>query len=62
MDLIGKIDDVGVKDILMEVVFMMIMDCEDLVVVVDVEDKVDVYCNWLGLMKGDLMFIFKKGS
>lgn len=46
----------------MEVVFIIIMDCEDLVVVVDVDDKVVIYCNWLGLMKGDLVEEVSKGG
>ncbi|MCG8324993.1 MAG: malate synthase G, partial [Thiotrichales bacterium] len=57
---IGRKDHARIYDIHIESAITTIMDCEDSVASVDTGDKVNVYRNWLGLMKGSLALDFKR--
>ncbi len=51
---IGKTDDAGIADVVLEAAHDHHHGLRGFVAAVDAEDKVVVYRNWLGLMKGDL--------
>src|SRR5262247_2104485 len=57
---IGKAHAAGIKDVVLEAATTTIEDCEDAVAAVDAADKVAVYRNWCGIMKGTLEATFEK--
>ena len=59
---IGNQDAAGISDVIVEAALSTIMDLEDSVTVVDAEDKVLAYGNWLGILQGTLTEQVEKGG
>lgn len=59
---VGKAHPAGISDVILESAITTIQDCEDSVAAVDAEDKVRVYSNWNGIMKGTLETTFEKNG
>ena len=56
---IGLTNPAGINDVILESALSAIQDCEDSVSAVDAADKVAIYRNWNGMMKGDLQTEFE---
>ena len=59
---IGKLDQAGISDVLLESAVTTIMDLEDSVATVSVDEKLAAYKNWLTLMTGEITTSFKKNG
>ncbi|MDD3342064.1 MAG: malate synthase G [Sulfurospirillaceae bacterium] len=58
-DPVGCTNAMGMKDVIIESALSAIQDCEDSVAAVDAEDKVRIYRNWNGMMRGNLSVTFE---